>query len=69
MWTRTLRAVYRIFFSPQTHYSIATWFSLSVVVYTSASITHNYALNPLTLLQTVKMDAYTVESMKLKGRV
>lgn len=46
MWTRTLRAVYRIFFSPQTHYSIATWFSLSVVVYTSASITHNYALNP-----------------------
>lgn len=46
-----------------------TCFSLSVVVCTSASITHNCALKPGTPLQTAEMDAYTVESMKLKGSV
>lgn len=34
---------------------------------THQSVSHGIA--PLTLLQTEKMDAYNVESMKLKGRI
>ena len=36
---------------------------------THQPVSQRYALNPLTVLQTAEMDAYTVESMKLKGTV
>lgn len=34
---------------------------------THQPVSHRFAPNPLTVLQTAEMDAYTVESMKLKG--
>ena len=35
---------------------------------THQPVSHRFAPNPLTVLQTAEMDAYTVESMKLKGK-